>query len=448
MRLDAYKLCRGRRRPLAEKTGGIGVWEHVLHIVTVIAVLTNCALMAMTNSMFRWVADKLGGLALLCIVVGWEHVMLLIKYVMQASFSRFPRSVIDSMRKDRYEMTRKRTSYMKAKKERRSSIHFIENNGSSEEIIPSKLNPKIDDDQKRLGSKKEASRRHPVKDTSHHNLSPMLRQDEAGLETIPSISDTDDSPLIVKTRSSHDRVNLTPRNDSGDTRMKESYKLALGDKTNAKFAKGIYSQTQRKSLVDPRQRVSPHSSQQNATNMKKRSPLPPSKLEKQESITLKNNEVLASMQSNHQIAHSGNMNSTPYNLHSDSNEEIFAGQRKDRPSVESPFGMYYPSQHNGTSLPAHTSSLNRNDIDMDESIVNHLGLEAHDADASMVEFNTPGSLSRVMHDLDNLEEQRAAEKRIAARLNSEAGRFVDHSRRGRRGRSRGQRSETHWASLN
>ena len=32
MRLDAFMLCRGRRRPLAQKTGGIGVWNHVLHI--------------------------------------------------------------------------------------------------------------------------------------------------------------------------------------------------------------------------------------------------------------------------------------------------------------------------------------------------------------------------------------------------------------------------------
>ena len=36
MRLDAYKLCKTRRCPLTDKTGGIEVREHVLHIVAVI----------------------------------------------------------------------------------------------------------------------------------------------------------------------------------------------------------------------------------------------------------------------------------------------------------------------------------------------------------------------------------------------------------------------------
>jgi hypothetical protein len=52
MRLDAFKICRGRRRPLSQKTGGIGVWSHVLHIVTVLAILTNCSLMALVRAFF------------------------------------------------------------------------------------------------------------------------------------------------------------------------------------------------------------------------------------------------------------------------------------------------------------------------------------------------------------------------------------------------------------
>lgn len=62
MRLDAYKVCKVRRRPLAEKTGGIGVWEHLLHIVVVIAVLTNCWLMGFTHSQFLWIGEKVGTL--------------------------------------------------------------------------------------------------------------------------------------------------------------------------------------------------------------------------------------------------------------------------------------------------------------------------------------------------------------------------------------------------
>jgi hypothetical protein len=120
MRSDAYKLCKTRQRPLAQKTGGIGVWEHVLHIVTVIAVLTNCWLMGFTTAQFTWIAEKVGQLGLFAIVVGWEHVMLLIKYVIQTSTPKLPKSVRDEMKKEQYALERKRNSSMRAKKDRRS----------------------------------------------------------------------------------------------------------------------------------------------------------------------------------------------------------------------------------------------------------------------------------------------------------------------------------------
>lgn len=129
MRLDAYKVCRTRNRPLAIKTGGIGVWEHVLHIVTVIAVLTNCWLMGFTSSQFTWIAEKFqGGLVLFCVVVGWEHVMLLIKYIMTTSISSLPRSVKDEIKREQYKIERMRNSNMHAKNYRRAKFS---RNGSS-----------------------------------------------------------------------------------------------------------------------------------------------------------------------------------------------------------------------------------------------------------------------------------------------------------------------------
>lgn len=73
MRLDAYKLCRGRRRPLVTKASGIGVWEHVLHIVTVISILTNCSLMALTSNLGSIIKQNIGDVGLFFVVVGWEH---------------------------------------------------------------------------------------------------------------------------------------------------------------------------------------------------------------------------------------------------------------------------------------------------------------------------------------------------------------------------------------
>ena len=112
MRLDAYKVCKGRRRPLAEKTGGIGVWEHLLHIVAVISILTNCWLMGFTSSQFTWIGEQVGELALFTIVVAWEHVMLLIKYIMQSSMSPLPKSVRDAMKREQYEINQQRTALM------------------------------------------------------------------------------------------------------------------------------------------------------------------------------------------------------------------------------------------------------------------------------------------------------------------------------------------------
>jgi hypothetical protein len=121
MRLDAFKLCRGRRRPLAVQTGGIGVWNHVLHIVTVIAILTNCALMALTTSQLSWLATKIGKLGVFALSIGVEHFMLLVKYIMQLSVSRLPSSVENEMKRKKYDQERKRYRSLRMKKRSKSS---------------------------------------------------------------------------------------------------------------------------------------------------------------------------------------------------------------------------------------------------------------------------------------------------------------------------------------
>lgn len=121
MRLDAFKLCRGRRRPLSQKTGGIGVWNHVLHIVTVIAILTNCSLMAFTSSQFNGLKEKIGILGVFALAIGWEHFMLLVKYIMQLTVSVMPAKVEIEMNRKKYQQERDRYMTLRAKKERRSA---------------------------------------------------------------------------------------------------------------------------------------------------------------------------------------------------------------------------------------------------------------------------------------------------------------------------------------
>ena len=181
MRFDAYKLCRGRRRPLPQQTGGIGIWEHVLHIVTVIAVLTNCALMGFTNSQFAWIGDRqgIGKPGLFAIVVAWEHIMLLIKYAIQSSTPKLPKAISDAMKKQQHNMTRMRNKSMQVRKERRSQTSISK--------LSIDLNPSFEDIQ----------RNNPTQMPPGPSSGIFLREESAihPLATIPSEEASEMSPL-------------------------------------------------------------------------------------------------------------------------------------------------------------------------------------------------------------------------------------------------------------
>ena len=117
MRFDAYKVCKVRRRPLAQRTGGIGVWEHLLHIVAVIAVLTNCWLVAFFHKGFRDVLEKVGPTATVFLIVAWEHIMLLIKYLMGNIMSSLPKEIRDEIKQKQHESENKRYEEMRLKTE-------------------------------------------------------------------------------------------------------------------------------------------------------------------------------------------------------------------------------------------------------------------------------------------------------------------------------------------
>ncbi|GKY94550.1 hypothetical protein MPSEU_000420700 [Mayamaea pseudoterrestris] len=123
MRLDAYKLCKGRRRPMAEKTGGIGIWEHLMHIVAVISVLTNCWLMGFTTATLSRIGEEIGTLALFAFVVAWEHIMLLIKYMMQTSMSPLPKKVRDAIKREQYELDKQKSSFMRSRRVQHQREH-------------------------------------------------------------------------------------------------------------------------------------------------------------------------------------------------------------------------------------------------------------------------------------------------------------------------------------
>jgi hypothetical protein len=141
MRFDAYKICRGRQRPLSQKTGGMGIWEDLLHIVAVVAVLTNCTLIAFTNSDFIHLTEDVGNMGIFVIVVGWEHLMLLIKYVMQSVISPLPKSVRDKLKSEQHQQETERYSAMRLKNgvkktaSQRSLFRRAKREGSNDECV-------------------------------------------------------------------------------------------------------------------------------------------------------------------------------------------------------------------------------------------------------------------------------------------------------------------------
>jgi len=99
-----------------------------LHIVTVIAVLTNCALMAVTSNFFGWINDNVGSVGVVFICIAWEHVMLLIKYIINSASSGLPKSIIDAMKEEKIKAAKRRNVNVGAR-HRQSKMNLVDEQG-------------------------------------------------------------------------------------------------------------------------------------------------------------------------------------------------------------------------------------------------------------------------------------------------------------------------------
>lgn len=80
-RVGAYKLCRLTRRPLARKASGVGIWLRVLQLMSVIAVLSNCALIAITSLQLSAWLPAMPTSTKILLLFAFEHAILAIKLV-------------------------------------------------------------------------------------------------------------------------------------------------------------------------------------------------------------------------------------------------------------------------------------------------------------------------------------------------------------------------------
>ena len=88
IRMDAYKLCRTRQRPIAEKSGSIGVWDNVLQLMVVCAVITNCSMIGFTSLQLRINFPGLSSMHRALFMIMVEHILLFIGYLMQVIYPR------------------------------------------------------------------------------------------------------------------------------------------------------------------------------------------------------------------------------------------------------------------------------------------------------------------------------------------------------------------------
>jgi len=195
MRFDAYKVCRGRRRPLAKRTGGIGVWEHVLHIVAVIAVVTNCWLVAFFDSGCREIAVNIGSTATVFLVVAWEHVMLLIKYFIGNTMSTLPKEIRDEIKQKQHENEKERRENMRFKTDQTRRLKREKSISSSFRLLS--VTP---DSTSRAGSSFIGQESKKVDAESRDSHLTKTAETGGRLQTIESFEESIDSRSIGKSR--------------------------------------------------------------------------------------------------------------------------------------------------------------------------------------------------------------------------------------------------------
>ena len=101
LRLRAYKVCYTTQRPLSHKSSGIGVWEDILQIMSVIGVLTNLALFGITSDVLKQYLQFLGGVGIAILLFISEHAVLLFKYWLHTSVPRIPLSILRLQERER-----------------------------------------------------------------------------------------------------------------------------------------------------------------------------------------------------------------------------------------------------------------------------------------------------------------------------------------------------------
>uniref|UniRef100_A0A672M5L2 Anoctamin n=1 Tax=Sinocyclocheilus grahami TaxID=75366 RepID=A0A672M5L2_SINGR len=108
---DAFKMCHVFKRPFSEPATNIGVWQLAFETMSIIAVVTNCALIGLSPQMKAYFPES--DTQLILIVVTIEHVLLAFKFILAFVIPDVPKHIQVNLAKlefDSLEALKKRVS--------------------------------------------------------------------------------------------------------------------------------------------------------------------------------------------------------------------------------------------------------------------------------------------------------------------------------------------------
>ena len=136
IRAGAYKLLHVFRRPLAVRATGIGVWLTVLQVMSITAVLTNCALIGFTSQQVdNWVPNVSSGTKILIIFV-FEHVVIAVKYIIHSCMLSVPREVRVAEQKEKLDADKRHIQWqaLKQREMQQQQLYQADNDAKRYEL--------------------------------------------------------------------------------------------------------------------------------------------------------------------------------------------------------------------------------------------------------------------------------------------------------------------------
>uniref|UniRef100_A0A672Q3L0 Anoctamin n=1 Tax=Sinocyclocheilus grahami TaxID=75366 RepID=A0A672Q3L0_SINGR len=112
---DAFKMCHVFKRPFSEPAANIGVWQLAFETMSIIAVVTNCALIGLSSQVKAYFPES--ETEMILIVVAIEHVLLAFKFILAFVIPDVPKHIQVKLAKlefDSLEALKKRVNGRKA----------------------------------------------------------------------------------------------------------------------------------------------------------------------------------------------------------------------------------------------------------------------------------------------------------------------------------------------